>query len=383
MASRTGCRSTCGSRRKSKRLLSAQHKGLRGAALRVALGHDLLMTSSPNIGASYEVPGTPAEYVCDWGVRWQWVTNPEGGRYTEAIGHPLAEAKDLTGYRMPDPLGPEMQPIYAEARDLVQRYGETHAIFGSLYQTVFEAAWLLRGMANLLADMATDQDFAHELFERLTDYSLVAGREMVAQGVDVLWLGDDFGTQRGMLISPKMWRTFIKERYARLIAAFKAQNPALKIAYHCDGTIQPIIPDLIEIGLDVLNPDPAAGDGPGGNQAEVRQTSGLLGDGGRAAHVSVRHAPGCGGRSAGAAADGGPGRRVDPLLGPSRPARNAARQHRSVLPRRAGARTLPDPGVKGGEEIGEQCMSLIHRSLCRVNPSVLVSPQCLKGAQDV
>jgi len=102
--------------------------------------------------------------------------------------------------------------------------------------------------------MATDQDFAHELFERLTVYSLIAGREMVAQGVDVLWLGDDFGTQRGMLISPKMWRTFIKERYARLIAAFKAQNPALKIAYHCDGTIQPIIPDLIEIGLDVLNP---------------------------------------------------------------------------------------------------------------------------------
>ena len=235
-------------------ILSAQHKGLRGAALRVALGHDLLMTSSPNIGASYEVPGTPAEYVCDWGVRWQWVTNPEGGRYTEAIGHPLAEAKDLTGYRMPDPLGPAMQPIYAEARDLVQRYGGTHAIFGSLYQTVFEAAWLLRGMANLLADMASNQDFAHELFERLTDYSLVAGREMVAQGVDVLWLGDDFGTQRGMLISPKMWRTFIKERYARLIAAFKAQNPALKIAYHCDGTIQPIIPDLIEIGLDVLNP---------------------------------------------------------------------------------------------------------------------------------
>jgi uroporphyrinogen decarboxylase len=77
---------------------------------------------------------------------------------------------------------------------------------------------------------------------------------MVAQGVDVLWLGDDFGTQRAMLISPPMWREFIKERYARLIAAFKRQNPALKIAYHSDGYIEPIIPDLIEIGLDVLNP---------------------------------------------------------------------------------------------------------------------------------
>jgi len=104
-------------------ILSAQHDGLRGAALRVALGHDLLMTSSPNIGASYEVPGSPAEYVCDWGVRWQWVTNPEGGRYTEAIGHPLATVKDLSDYHMPDPLGPAMQPIYAEARDLVRRYG--------------------------------------------------------------------------------------------------------------------------------------------------------------------------------------------------------------------------------------------------------------------
>jgi len=241
-------------------LLSNELGGLRGAELRVALGHDLIMTSSPNIGASYEAPGTAKEYVCEWGVRWRWVTNPEGGRYTEAVGHPLAplaglaDACDLNSYRLPDPLGPSMRSIYQEAADLVGRYGGTHAIFGSLYQTIFEAAWLLRGLENLLLDMASNKDFAHELFERLTDYSLIAGCEMVAQGVDVLWLGDDFGTQRAMLISPRMWREFIKERYARLIAAFKRQNPALKIAYHSDGYIEPIIPDLIEIGLDVLNP---------------------------------------------------------------------------------------------------------------------------------
>jgi uroporphyrinogen decarboxylase len=234
--------------------LSTENGGLRGAELRVALGHDLVMTSSPNIGASYEVPGTPEEYVCEWGVRWKWVTNAAGGRYTETVGHPLAAAQDLVSYRMPDPLGPRMQPIYRDARELVQRYGRTHCVFGSLYQTIFEAAWLLRGMENLLMDMLVNKDFADELFERLTAYSLVAGREMVAQGVDVLWLGDDFGTQRTMLISPEMWREFIKPRYACLIAAFKSQNPALKIAYHCDGYIEPIIPDLIEIGLDMLNP---------------------------------------------------------------------------------------------------------------------------------
>ncbi len=234
--------------------LSVEHSGLRGAELRVALGHDLVMTSSPNIGASYEVPGTPEEYVCEWGVRWRWITNAAGGRYTEAIGHPLADPQSLTSYHMPDPLGFSMQPIYQETQEIVERYGQTHAVFGSLYQTIFEAAWLLRGLEALLMDMVVGKDLAHELFERLTEYSLIAGREMIAQGVDVLWLGDDFGTQRTMLISPQMWREFFKPRYARLIAAFKAQNPALKIAYHCDGYFEPIIPELIEIGLDVLNP---------------------------------------------------------------------------------------------------------------------------------
>jgi len=263
--------------------LSAEHGGLRGAELRVALGHDLVMTGSPNIGASYEIPGTPEEYVCEWGVRWKWITNPAGGRYTETVGHPLAGEQGLDSYQMPDPLGPSMQPIYQEARDLVEGYGQTHAIFGSLYQTIFEAAWLLRGMENLLMDMAINKDYVHELFERLTEYSLTAGGELISagtnptmggripmrgrqpslpwpepnvryHGIDVLWLGDDFGTQKAMLISPQMWREFIKPRYARLIEAFKAQNPDLKIAYHCDGYFEPIIPELIEIGLDVLNP---------------------------------------------------------------------------------------------------------------------------------
>jgi uroporphyrinogen decarboxylase len=235
-------------------LLAPLHGGLTGPDLRVALGHDLVMTGSPNIGASYERAGSGDEYVCEWGVRWKWVTNAQGGRYTEAVAHPLAAEANLVSYQMPDPVGPTYQPIYRQARDYVERYGTTHAVFGSLYQTIFETAWLLRGMENLLQDMLIHRDFAHALFERLTDYALIAGVEMVAQGVDVLWLGDDFGTQHTMLIAPRLWREYFKERYARLIAAFKARNPALKVAYHSDGNIEPIIPDLIEIGLDVLNP---------------------------------------------------------------------------------------------------------------------------------
>ncbi len=234
--------------------LSSLYGGLRGPELRIALGHDLLMTSSPNIGASYEREGTPEEYQCIWGVRWKWVTNAYGGRYTEAIAHPLAEAEDLNHYQMPDPLGPEAETIYREARDLVAHYGQSHAIFGSLYQTLFETAWLLRGLENLLTDMVLNKDFAHALFDQILEYALVAGANIVATGVDVLFLGDDFGTQDTMLISPQMWREFIKARYARLITHFKQLNPRLKIAYHSDGYILPIIPDLVEIGVDILNP---------------------------------------------------------------------------------------------------------------------------------
>jgi uroporphyrinogen-III decarboxylase len=73
-------------------------------------------------------------------------------------------------------------------------------------------------------------------------------------GVDMIWLGDDIGIQNTMLMSPGMWRRYFKPRMAALIASLKIINPALKIAYHSDGVIYPIIPDLIEIGIDVLNP---------------------------------------------------------------------------------------------------------------------------------
>jgi uroporphyrinogen-III decarboxylase len=77
----------------------------------------------------------------------------------------------------------------------------------------------------------------------------------------MIWLGDDVGAQNAMLISPAMWRRFLKPRLAELISSLKRLNPQVKIAYHSDGMIYPIIQELVEIGLDVLNPiQPAAVD---------------------------------------------------------------------------------------------------------------------------
>jgi uroporphyrinogen-III decarboxylase len=77
---------------------------------------------------------------------------------------------------------------------------------------------------------------------------------MIDMGVDMIWLGDDVGMQTGMMMSPYTWREYLKPRMKKLISTFKEYKPGIKVAYHSCGNILPIIPDLIEIGLDVLNP---------------------------------------------------------------------------------------------------------------------------------
>ena len=73
-------------------------------------------------------------------------------------------------------------------------------------------------------------------------------------GVDAIWVGDDVGAQNAMAISPESWRRIFKPMWAEYFGELKRLNPRIKIAYHSDGVIEPIIPDMIEVGLDILNP---------------------------------------------------------------------------------------------------------------------------------
>jgi uroporphyrinogen-III decarboxylase len=79
-------------------------------------------------------------------------------------------------------------------------------------------------------------------------------QQLISLGVDIIMCGDDVGTQQGMMISPQVWRKRLKPRLDQLFKTFRQSNPEIIIIYHSDGNIEPIIPDLIELGLDVLNP---------------------------------------------------------------------------------------------------------------------------------
>ncbi|HLE16044.1 MAG TPA: uroporphyrinogen decarboxylase family protein [Anaerolineales bacterium] len=227
------------------------HGGGNTYDLERALQEDMLLTSVGWANSYYQEPLT---YTDEWGIGWKSIeyNTPFGpGRYTEIASHPLADIQAIETYTPPDPARPE---LYIEAERVVREYKDEFWIVGVTVTTVFECAWALRGYERLMTDMALDPDLANRIMEFPFQFHLAAARRLVELGVDMIWIGDDVGAQNAMLISPSMWRNYFKPRMATFISELKGINPLIKVAYHSDGNIYPIIPDLIEIGLDVLNP---------------------------------------------------------------------------------------------------------------------------------
>ena len=233
------------------------HGGGNTYVMERALDEDMLLTSV-GWANSYYATATYSEdgltYTDEWGVTWRnhpYQTKFGQGYYTEMVGHPLAEGAAIDAYQPPDPTRPE---LYVEAARVVKEYQAEYWIVGVTVTTIFETAWALRGYEQTLLDLALSPELIERLFDIPFHYHLTAAKKLVELGVDMIWTGDDIGAQQQMLMAPDTWRRFLKPRLATFIAALKEINPAVKMAYHSDGNISPIIPDLIEIGIDVLNP---------------------------------------------------------------------------------------------------------------------------------
>lgn len=243
------------------------HGGGNSYALERALDEDMLLSSVCWANAYY---GAEGDYTDEWGVGWHSVpyeTRFGSGRYTEICTHPLADDDAISRYQAPDPT---RDSLYDDAAAMIREYGDEYWIVGAVPTTIFETGWALRGLSQLLMDFLVDPDLAHAVLDIPCNYHKEAAERLACMGADMIWLGDDVGTQRGMLMDPAQWRTFLKPRLAAIIAGVKAINPAVKVAYHTDGDAMVIIPELIEIGVDILNPiQPACM-----NPAEVKRRFG-------------------------------------------------------------------------------------------------------------
>jgi uroporphyrinogen decarboxylase len=159
--------------------------------------------------------------------------------------------RDIEAYPFADITRPECHR-HLEAE--VARWHEQGFFVDGFAGHIYETAWQLIGLDKMLESMVTNPALVEALLERITEHACFRARRLAEAGVDMLRTGDDVGMQTGMMMHPDLWRRFLKPRLRRVIEAARSVRPDLPVWYHSDGHILPIVDDLIEVGVTVLNP---------------------------------------------------------------------------------------------------------------------------------
>ena len=197
--------------------------------------------------------------VDEWGIEW-WKPQ-DGGFYYDMQRHPLAEIDTVAGlakYKFPDPLDPgRYEGMAARAGELMNRKQVAY-VLGRNAPGIFEIALWMRGFENFFCDMVTNPQFAEALLDNIMEVKMkywARALELIGPNVMMISEADDLASQDRCLVSPELYRKLIKPRHTKLFAFIKEKAKApVKIFYHSCGAIMSLIPDLIESGVDVLNP---------------------------------------------------------------------------------------------------------------------------------
>jgi uroporphyrinogen decarboxylase len=165
------------------------------------------------------------------------------------LEEPGLERPSLEGYTFPSAES-FIDPGFVEkAKQLVERQSASFTRIG-LGWGLWESYWGIRGFENAMMDCVAEPTFFAELLDRLTDLYLEQVAACAGIPADAIMFGDDWGDQRGVMMGPDRWREFLKPRYARIYEAARAQGKL--VISHCCGSVAEIMPDIIEIGQDVL-----------------------------------------------------------------------------------------------------------------------------------
>lgn len=218
------------------------------ARLVEALGDDIRQTWVNN---NYAMEGIIHENEGDshqdyWGITWR-----REGEFNQIVTSPLeaADREACIAYELPrehkDELLALMNPIAAQS--------ETYFIGCDVSPCVFEMYARIRGLEAAVLDLALDVELASEMMTRCADFAVRLSEDACTRfPLDWLWTGDDVAGQQALIMNPEMWRDLVKPLMKRIVAV--GRKHGLPVAYHCCGALAPIIPDLIEIGVGILNP---------------------------------------------------------------------------------------------------------------------------------
>ena len=195
----------------------------------------------------------------EWGIEW-WKPQ-ENGFYFDMRRHPLAEVDTIEGlakFKFPDPLDPGRYEGMAKRADELTNHLQVAYVLGRNAPGIFEIALWMRGFENFYCDMVTNQAFAEALLDIIMEIKMkywARALELVGPNVMMVSEADDLASQDRCLVSPDLYRKLIKPRHTKLFAFIKKQAQVpVKIFYHSCGAIAEVVPDLIESGIDILNP---------------------------------------------------------------------------------------------------------------------------------
>lgn len=196
------------------------------------------------------------EFIDHFGIHFKM---PDNELYYDMVHHPLQDMTELAQikeYEWPNPIVPAaVEGCRKRAQKLKEE--NRYAIVGDIVDSgVFEPAHYLRGFQNFLTDLLDDEDIIHYLMEHMLQFQCARQEQYlneVGEYLDIVFVGDDLAASRSPLMSPALYREIIKP-YQKIYFDFIKSHTKAKLMYHSCGSIVSLIPDLIEIGVDILNP---------------------------------------------------------------------------------------------------------------------------------
>jgi uroporphyrinogen decarboxylase len=185
-----------------------------------------------------------SKFIDAFGATWELKPNEDIGTVIE---HPLKEAT-LQNYQFPDP---EEVMELDEIPSFIEKNNDKF-IIGAIGFSLYERAWIIRGIEPVLQDFLMNQPFIEELFDKIIDFNLAITKRLCRFPIDAFHYGDDWGQQHGLIMGADLWRKIFKKRLRILYDA--VHNAGLPVSIHSCGDITEIIPDLIEIGVNMITP---------------------------------------------------------------------------------------------------------------------------------
>jgi uroporphyrinogen decarboxylase len=190
-----------------------------------------------------------AEWVDEWGTRWGHAVDGVGATPVASAIPDWSELEDYLAHRMPDPHAPGRLD---KPKAALAVHGDDKYCAAMVHLALFERLHCLRGMENTLCDLGENEAEVERLLEALSDYFVELIREWGTTNISGFFLTDDWGSQTNLMISLPMWRKFFKAHYKRIFD--EIHRCGKDVIFHSCGNVMRIIPDLIELGLDVLDP---------------------------------------------------------------------------------------------------------------------------------